>query len=169
MTVDSDSSTEETQAGAGVRGTSAGAGTQAAGAGAGTSSAGAGSQGRLGQQETAGDINQTEAYTLNLKHRVDQSLEDDARLRAIGLGVREASAAAVANTITGAANALNQLMTAGSTNTLSLMSAVQETAHKTVRTGLFEIDKLENIDEVNAYASILAAAIARELNRDKSE
>ena len=98
-----------------------------------------------------------------------QSLEDDARLRAIGLGVREASAAAVANTITGAANALNQLMTAGSTNTLSLMSAVQETAHKTVRTGLFEIDKLENIDEVNAYASILAAAIARELNRDKSE
>jgi hypothetical protein len=157
---DSASSIDEGQAAAGTRGATVGATGQAAGTAAGTTEAGAGAQGRMAAAEAAGDIQQTEAYTINLKRLVENALTHDATMLSHERQMMEATKSAFEQMVESNAAAYNRILQNAVTTDQGIANAIVDAVHKTSRTSLFEVDKLENLDENNPYLAAIVKVIA---------
>lgn len=160
MTVLSDSNIDETQAGAQTRGASTGASSQAAGTGSGTAEAGVGAQKRFSESEVMTDIGQGEAWTANMKSMFDELQKTLAVLTKQSETLRESGVSAANLLIQQAASAAGNVIQAAGQETISKMHASSDAVQKTTRTSLFEIDKLENLDEVNALFSLIISKLA---------
>lgn len=155
MADETETRTVSEQAGAGTRGVEAGASQQVAGVGA--SGAGGTSDQAVTASENIADIGQAEAWMLNMKRTVANELDHDVASRDVqnrrtrnaedhDQGLRSEQLQSIIQARTHQANLNAQVITARD----------------------LWIDRQANVDETNAFAAALGAAVAKAINTNDS-
>lgn len=127
---------------------------------------------RSGGAEVTSDVGQAEAYLLNMKHRADQTMENDALLRQVALeGLRRSNRNAedfdqslrtiATQSLQSAVSLQNRVSNKAADHDARLQHYAESEVSRTVREGDLATDREWNVNETDALSANIIASLAK--------